>query len=53
MKPKNFPARKLQRQLNANNRADKVYSRPNDATLIAAARQVRTKINRSSGRHGR
>lgn len=50
MKPRNFPARKLQRQIDAKRQEDKTNHVPYsdiELSAIADARNVRTKINRS------
>lgn len=44
MKPKNFPARKLARQLKAQG---KDINKPKYRSLIKEARRIRTKKNRS------
>jgi len=46
MKPKNFPARKLQRQINAKRDMAKPYTEE-EIAMMGAARNIRTKKNRS------
>jgi hypothetical protein len=49
MKPRNFPARKLQRQINAQRDMSKPYT-DEELARLADARNVRTKKDRSSKR---
>ena len=47
MKPRNFPAKKVTRRINANRDMSKPYT-AEESAAIAEARLIRTKKNRSS-----